>query len=74
MQDAMRWPHEIRRSTPEMPPPVEISDAEIERALGLMDIMSHESLDDPEFTHETKEQPCHRRNSPRRIRCRRRAI
>ncbi|MFH8939515.1 non-homologous end joining protein Ku [Streptomyces griseosporeus] len=48
---AMRWPDEIRRPTPEMlPDPVEVSDEEIDRALALMDTMTRDDLDDPEFT------------------------
>ncbi|MGV9277761.1 non-homologous end joining protein Ku [Streptomyces griseosporeus] len=48
---AMRWPDEIRRPTPEMlPDPVEVSDEEIDRALALMDTMTRDDLDAPEFT------------------------
>ncbi|AWT42537.1 MULTISPECIES: Ku protein [Streptomyces] len=47
---AMRWPDEIRRPTADMlPPPVEVSDEEIDRALALMDTMTRDDLDDPDF-------------------------
>ena len=46
---AMRWPDEIRDPTELLPPPVEITDEEIEGALALMDSMSRDDLDDPEF-------------------------
>ncbi|PAZ15697.1 Ku protein [Streptomyces sp. SA15] len=46
---AMRWPDEIRDPAELLPPPVELSDDEIEGALALMDSMSRDDLDDPEF-------------------------
>jgi DNA end-binding protein Ku len=46
---AMRWPDEIRDPTELLPEPVELSDDEIDGALALMDTMSREDLDDPEF-------------------------
>ncbi|MFK4149660.1 Ku protein [Streptomyces sp. NPDC004065] len=45
----MRWPDEIRDPSQVAPPPVEVSEAEIEGALALMDTMTREDLDDPEF-------------------------
>lgn len=46
---AMRWPDEIRDPSSLPPPPVEVSEEEIEGALALMDTMSRDDLDDPEF-------------------------
>jgi DNA end-binding protein Ku len=46
---AMRWPDEIRDPTELLPEPVELSDDEIDGALALMDSMTREDLDDPEF-------------------------
>jgi DNA end-binding protein Ku len=46
---AMRWPDEIRDPTELLPEPVELSDDEIDGALALMDTMTREDLDDPEF-------------------------
>ena len=46
---AMRWPDEIRDPAELLPPPAELSDDEIDGALALMDTMSREDLDDPEF-------------------------
>lgn len=46
---AMRWPDEIRDPSELLPPAVEVSDAEIEGALALMESMTREDLDDPEF-------------------------
>lgn len=46
---AMRWPDEIRDPTELLPPPVELSDDEIDGALALMDTMGREDLEDPEF-------------------------
>jgi len=46
---AMRWPDELRDPAELVPDPVELSDEEIDGALALMDSMSREDLDDPEF-------------------------
>lgn len=46
---AMRWPDEIRDPAELLPEPVELSDDEVEGALALMDSMTREDLDDPEF-------------------------
>lgn len=46
---AMRWPDEIRDPSSLLPPPVEVSEEEIEGALALMDTMSRDDLDDSEF-------------------------
>ncbi|MFD5910194.1 Ku protein [Streptomyces massasporeus] len=46
---AMRWPDEIRDPEELLPPPVDLSDEEIDGALALMDTMSREDLVDPEF-------------------------
>jgi DNA end-binding protein Ku len=46
---AMRWPDEIRDPSELLPEPVELSDDEIDGALALMDTMSRDDLDDPEF-------------------------
>jgi DNA end-binding protein Ku len=46
---AMRWPDEIRDPTELLPEPVELSDDEIDGALALMDTMTREDLEDPEF-------------------------
>jgi DNA end-binding protein Ku len=46
---AMRWPDEIRDPTELLPPPVEVSEDEIEGALALMDTMTRDSLEGPEF-------------------------
>ncbi|WP_109030190.1 non-homologous end joining protein Ku [Streptomyces rubrogriseus] len=46
---AMRWPDEIRDPSPLLPPPVELTDEEIEGALALMDTMTRDDLDAPEF-------------------------
>jgi DNA end-binding protein Ku len=46
---AMRWPDEIRDPSELVPPPVELTDEEIEGALALMETMTREDLDDPEF-------------------------
>nr|WP_244206802.1 hypothetical protein [Streptomyces swartbergensis] len=45
----MRWPDEIRDPSELLPPPVELTDEEIDSALALMDTMSRDDLDDPEF-------------------------
>ncbi|WP_245874045.1 Ku protein, partial [Streptomyces phaeoluteigriseus] len=46
---AMRWPDEIRDPAELLPPPVEISQAEIDGALALMDTMSRDDLEGEEF-------------------------
>ncbi|MBZ6207574.1 Ku protein [Streptomyces olivaceus] len=46
---AMRWPDEIRDPSELLPQPVELSDEEIEGALALMDTMTRDDLDGPEF-------------------------
>ncbi|MFI8169917.1 Ku protein [Streptomyces sp. NPDC085931] len=46
---AMRWPDEIRDPGELLPPPVELSDEEIEGALALMDSMTREDLEGAEF-------------------------
>ncbi|MBZ6295965.1 non-homologous end joining protein Ku [Streptomyces olivaceus] len=46
---AMRWPDEIRDPSGLLPQPVELSDEEIEGALALMDTMTRDDLDGPEF-------------------------
>jgi DNA end-binding protein Ku len=46
---AMRWPDEIRDPTELLPPPVEVSDEEIEGALALMDTMTRDDLEGEEI-------------------------
>ena len=46
---AMRWPDEIRDPAELLPPPTEVSDAEIEGALALMETLSRDDLTGPEF-------------------------
>jgi len=46
---AMRWPDEIRSPAELLPPEVEVSDEEIQGALALMESMTRDDLDDPEF-------------------------
>ncbi|WHM30155.1 Ku protein [Streptomyces sp. BPPL-273] len=46
---AMRWPDEIRDPSSLLPPPVEVSEEEIDGALALMDTMARDDLDAPEF-------------------------
>jgi DNA end-binding protein Ku len=46
---AMRWPDEIRSPEELLPPPVELSDEEIDGALALMDTMTREDLEGEEF-------------------------
>ncbi|MGW0188135.1 non-homologous end joining protein Ku [Streptomyces sp. NPDC003362] len=46
---AMRWPDEIRDPTELLPPPVELSDDEIDSALVLMDTMTRDDLEGDEF-------------------------
>ncbi|MFJ8034046.1 Ku protein [Streptomyces sp. NPDC096032] len=52
---AMRWPDEIRDPTELLPAPVEINDEEIEGALALMDTMTADSLEGPEFQDQYTE-------------------
>ncbi|MFJ8113085.1 Ku protein [Streptomyces sp. NPDC096132] len=46
---AMRWPDEIRDPSELLPPPVDVSDEEIDGALTLMETMTREDLEGPEF-------------------------
>jgi len=46
---AMRWPDEIRDPSELLPPPVELTDEEIEGALALMETMTREDLEGDEF-------------------------
>ncbi|MFF7771777.1 Ku protein [Streptomyces massasporeus] len=46
---AMRWPDEIRSPEELLPPPVELTDEEIEGALALMESMTRDDLEDEEF-------------------------
>ncbi|GAA3094174.1 non-homologous end joining protein Ku [Streptomyces echinatus] len=46
---AMRWPDEIRDPAELLPPPAEVSEAEIEGALALMDTMTVDRLEGEEF-------------------------
>ncbi|MGY1579126.1 non-homologous end joining protein Ku [Streptomyces sp. MN13] len=46
---AMRWPDEIRDPSELLPPPVELSDDEIDSALILMDTMTRDDLEGDEF-------------------------
>ena len=46
---AMRWPDEIRDPAELLPPPTEVTEDEIEGALALMDSMSRDDLEGPEF-------------------------
>ncbi|MFF4935392.1 Ku protein [Streptomyces griseofuscus] len=46
---AMRWPDEIRDPAELLPPPVQVSEAEIKGALALMDTMTVDKLEGPEF-------------------------
>ncbi|MER6919828.1 Ku protein [Streptomyces spiralis] len=45
----MRWPDEIRNPAELLPPPVEVSEAEIKGALALMDTMTLDALEGPDF-------------------------
>ncbi|MEU7051359.1 Ku protein [Streptomyces eurythermus] len=47
---AMRWPDEIRDPTELLPPPTEVCEKEIAGALALMDTMTVDRLEGPEFT------------------------
>ncbi|TWV53721.1 Ku protein [Streptomyces misionensis] len=46
---AMRWPDEIRDPAELLPPPVEVTDDEIGGALALMETMTVDKLEGPEF-------------------------
>jgi DNA end-binding protein Ku len=46
---AMRWPDEVRDPASLLPPPTEVSEEEIEGALALMETMSRDDLEGPEF-------------------------
>jgi DNA end-binding protein Ku len=46
---AMRWPDEIRDPSELLPPPVELTNEEIDGALALMDSMTREDLEGDEF-------------------------
>ncbi|MEW2810935.1 Ku protein [Streptomyces massasporeus] len=46
---AMRWPDEIRSPEELLPPPVELTDEEIDGALALMDSMTRDDLEGEEF-------------------------
>jgi DNA end-binding protein Ku len=46
---AMRWPDEIRDPSELTPPPVELSDEEIDGALALMDTMTRDDLEGEDF-------------------------
>ncbi|OUD04720.1 Ku protein [Streptomyces swartbergensis] len=46
---AMRWPDEIRDPSELLPPPVEVTDEEIDSALALMDSMTSDDLEGEEF-------------------------
>ncbi|MDQ0688837.1 DNA end-binding protein Ku [Streptomyces achromogenes] len=47
--NAMHWPDEIRDPSELLPPPVEVTDEEIEGALALMETMTRDDLEGPEF-------------------------
>ncbi|MDG9709520.1 Ku protein [Streptomyces sp. DH10] len=46
---AMRWPDETRSPEELLPPPVELSDEEIDGALALLDTMTREDFEGEEF-------------------------
>ncbi|RAJ57648.1 MULTISPECIES: hypothetical protein [unclassified Streptomyces] len=46
---AMRWPDEIRDPAELLPPPVRVSDEEVEGALAPVDTMTVDELEGPEF-------------------------
>jgi DNA end-binding protein Ku len=46
---AMHWPDEIRDPSSLLPPPTEVSEDEIARAVTLMESMTRDDLDGPEF-------------------------
>ncbi|WP_328881799.1 non-homologous end joining protein Ku [Streptomyces sp. NBC_00299] len=45
----MYWPDEIRDPTELLPPPVDLTESEIDGALALIDSMTREALEGPEF-------------------------
>jgi DNA end-binding protein Ku len=45
----MRWPDEVRDPAELLPPPVELTEDEIESALALMESMTRDELEGPEF-------------------------
>ncbi|MEU9057130.1 hypothetical protein AB0D37_43335 [Streptomyces sp. NPDC048384] len=45
----MYWPDEIRDPTELLPPPVELTETEIDGALALIDSMTRDDLEGPEF-------------------------
>ncbi|MER6788539.1 hypothetical protein ABT330_28680 [Streptomyces sp. NPDC000658] len=45
----MRWPDEIRDPAELLPPPVEVSEDEIEGALALMETMARDDLEGDDF-------------------------
>lgn len=47
---AMRWPDEIRDPAELLPPPVKVSEDEIEGALALMETMARDDLEGDDFT------------------------
>jgi DNA end-binding protein Ku len=47
--NALRWPDEIRDPTELLPPPVDVPEDEVEGALALVEMMSRDDLDDPDF-------------------------
>jgi DNA end-binding protein Ku len=47
---AMHWPDEIRDPASLLPPPTEVSEGEITGALALMDTMTVDKLEGPDFT------------------------
>ncbi|MEH0589798.1 Ku protein [Streptomyces sp. B21-106] len=46
---AMRWPDEIRDPSELLPPPVEVTEDELEGALALMEMMSRDDLEGDDF-------------------------
>ena len=52
---AMHWPDEIRDPSSLLPPPVEVSEEELEGALALMDTMTRDDLEGPEFQDQYTE-------------------
>lgn len=46
---AMYWPDELRNPSELLPPPVELTEEEIDGALALMESMTRDSLEGPEF-------------------------
>nr|WP_210594299.1 Ku protein [Streptomyces sp. GESEQ-35] len=46
----MRWPDEVRDPSELLPPAVQLSDQEVDQALALIDRMTTETLQGPDFT------------------------